>query len=113
MATIDDYAFGRIVIDGHEEHADVILLPGRTIRRWRRRRGHELVIEDLAEVLDELPERLLIGTGAQGRFHTDAAAIEWLAARGGAAHAAGGSPLPRARPRAHGSRLAPDVLTRD
>ncbi len=81
MARVDDYAFGRIVIDGQEEHADVILLPTRTVTRWWRRRGHELVIEDLAEVRDELPERLLIGTGAHGRMHADPAAIEQLAAR--------------------------------
>ena len=82
MARIDDYAFGRILIDGQEEHADVILLPNRTVTHWWRRRGHELVIEDLAEVLSELPERLLIGTGAQGRMHPDPATIDDLEARG-------------------------------
>jgi hypothetical protein len=58
VARIDDYRFGRIVIDGHEERSDVILLPGRTVTHWWRRRGHELVLEDLDEVLDELPECL-------------------------------------------------------
>ena len=82
MARIDDYAFGRIVIDGHEERADVILLPTRTVTHWWRRRGHELVIEDLAEVLDELPDRLVIGTGAHGRMQADLAMIDELAARG-------------------------------
>ena len=37
-------------------------------RPWWRRRGHELVLEDLEEVLEELPEHLLVGTGAQGRM---------------------------------------------
>ena len=64
MAQVDDCSFGRIVIDGQEEHADVIRLPNRTVSHWRRRQGHELVIDDLAEALSELPERLLIGTGA-------------------------------------------------
>ncbi len=82
MATIDEYAFGRIVIDGQEQHADVILLPSRTVTRWWRRRGHQLVIEDLAGVLDELPEQLLIGTGAQGRMRPDPDAIHQLEARG-------------------------------
>jgi len=48
------------VIDGHEEHADVILPPARTVSHWWRRHGHELVIENLAEVLLELPERLVV-----------------------------------------------------
>jgi hypothetical protein len=82
MARVDDYRFGRIVIDGQEEHADVILLPHRTVSHWWRRQGHELVIEDLAEVLAELPERLLIGTGAEGRMHPDPDTLDQLAARG-------------------------------
>jgi hypothetical protein len=82
MARVDDYAFGRIVVDGREEHTDVILLPGRIVSRWWRRRGHELVIEDLAEVLPELPERLVIGTGMEGRMHADPVALERLAALG-------------------------------
>jgi hypothetical protein len=82
MARIDDYRFGRIVIDGHEERSDVILLPRRTVTHWWRRRGHELVLEDLDEVLDELPECLLIGTGAEGRMHPDPSVLEGLQARG-------------------------------
>ena len=82
MARVDDYAFGRIVVDGREEHTDVILLPARTVFHWWRRHGHELVIEDLDEVLPELPERLVIGTGMDGRMHPDPLALEQLAARG-------------------------------
>jgi hypothetical protein len=36
MGQVDDYSFGRIVIDGQEEHADVILLPNRTVSHWWR-----------------------------------------------------------------------------
>lgn len=69
MARVEHYSFGRIVVDGREEQTDVILLPDRTVSHWWRRQGHELVIGDLAEVLPELPERLLIGTGMDGRMH--------------------------------------------
>jgi len=82
MARVGDYSFGRIVVDGHEEQTDLILLPNRTVSHWWRRHGHELVIEDLAEVLPELPERLLIGTGMDGRMHADPDTLERLAARG-------------------------------
>jgi hypothetical protein len=60
----------------------VILLPNRTVSHWWRHRGHELVIEDLADVLPELPERLVIGTGMEGPLHADRGAREQLAARG-------------------------------
>ena len=32
MATIGDYSFGRIVVDGNEETSDLIALPGRVAR---------------------------------------------------------------------------------
>ena len=82
VGKIDDYSFGRIVVDGEELTADVILLPGRIIPSWRRRDGHALVLDDLREVLDELPERLIVGTGAEGRMRPDQSMIDALDARG-------------------------------
>jgi hypothetical protein len=49
MARIDQYEFGRIVVDGREETRDLIILPGRVVRNWWRRDGHALVLDDLAE----------------------------------------------------------------
>src|SRR5512144_1127714 len=82
VADLEDYRFGRVVVDGREERADLIVLPERTVTHWWRRRGHELVMEDLAAVLAELPPRLIIGTGAEGRMRPDPAALADLAARG-------------------------------
>ncbi len=82
MSRIEDYRFGRILVDGAEETRDVIVLPGRVVREWWRRDGHALVIEDLQDVLDDLPERLVIGTGADGRMVPDPATIEALRTRG-------------------------------
>ena len=82
MGRIDGYRFGRIVVDGREETADVIVLPDRTVSNWRRRDGHSLVLEDLDEVLQELPPRLVIGTGANGRLHPDPVTLELLRQRG-------------------------------
>ena len=63
MARIDHYEFGRIVVDGREETNDLIVLPGRVMRNWWRQDGHGLVLDDLVEVLDELPSHLVVGTG--------------------------------------------------
>lgn len=82
MAVIDGYAFGRVRIDGREETRDVIVLPERIVRDWWRKDGHGLVLEDLAAVLDELPERLVLGTGAHGRLRPDPATIAILRSRG-------------------------------
>jgi hypothetical protein len=59
MARIDHYEFGRIVVDGREETSDLIILPGRVVPSWWRRDGHALVLDDLVEVLEELPPHLV------------------------------------------------------
>jgi hypothetical protein len=82
MPEIEAYGFGRVTIDGREETRDVIVLPGRVVRAWWRKDGHGLVLDDLADVLDELPERLLIGTGAYGQLRPDPGTLETLRARG-------------------------------
>jgi hypothetical protein len=82
MSRIEDYSFGRVVVDGQEETGDVIVLPGRVVRNWWRREGHGLVLEDLQAVLDELPARLVIGTGADGRMRPDPETLERLLERG-------------------------------
>jgi hypothetical protein len=82
MARIDQYEFGRIVVDGREEISDLIILPDRVVRNWWRRDGHALVLDDLAEVLDELPSHLVVGTGADGRMRPDPQAIRQLQNRG-------------------------------
>jgi hypothetical protein len=82
MPQIDGYSFGCVTIDGRQETRDVIVLPERVVRGWWRKEGHRLVLEDLDGVLDALPERLLIGTGAHGRMRPDPGTLEALRARG-------------------------------
>jgi hypothetical protein len=82
MARIDGYEFGRVVVDGREETRDLIVLPDRVVRNWWRREGHALGLDDLREVLDELPAHLVVGTGADGRMRPDPDAIRQLQERG-------------------------------
>jgi hypothetical protein len=82
MARIEDYSFGHVVVDGEAHSKDVIVLPRRVVGNWWRQDGHSLVIEDLNEVLDELPERLIVGCGADGRLHPHPSVIEALEKRG-------------------------------
>jgi hypothetical protein len=79
---IERYSFGRVTVDGHEETKDVIVLPERVVRGWWRREGHGFVLDDIEEVLDELPERLLLGTGAYGQMHPDPGTVQTLRRRG-------------------------------
>ncbi len=82
MARIEGYRFGHVVVDGETHTRDLIVLPGRVVGNWWRREGHALVLEDLAGVLDELPQRLVVGTGAVGRMRPDPGALRALRDRG-------------------------------
>ena len=82
MARIEDYRPGHVVVDGVEMTKDVIVLPERVVPDWWRRKGHSLAMEDLDDVVDELPERLVVGCGYAGRLEPDPAVVDALAERG-------------------------------
>ena len=82
MARLEAYSFGRLMVDGREHTRDLIVLPKRVVSDWWRRDGHSLVMEDLDEVLDELPVRLVVGVGVYGRLRPDDAVIAELERRG-------------------------------
>ena len=81
MARIEQYSFGHIIVDGEEQTRDVIVLPDRVLADWWRADGHRLVLADLDDVIEELPERLLVGTGAHGQLRPDPEALEQLRRR--------------------------------
>jgi hypothetical protein len=82
VARIEGYGFGHVVVDGEEQTRDLIVLPDHVLRGWWRADGHRLVLADLDDVIDELPERLLVGTGAYGQLRPDPEALEQLRQRG-------------------------------
>jgi hypothetical protein len=65
---IDTYRFGHVDIEGRGYDADVIIVPDHVqAHRWRQ--GEQrLAREDLATVLAEQPEVLVVGTGYYGRM---------------------------------------------
>ena len=95
MNTIDSYQFGFIVVNGKKYASDVIIFPDRVRDNWRRKTGHQLCLEDVAEVIAESPELLVVGSGAAGlmrvlpevRDYFDARSIKLVAeATGKACH---------------------------
>jgi hypothetical protein len=82
MARMEDYSFGQLTVDGDVHTRDLIVLPDRVVSNWWRREGHSLVMEDLVEVVDELPARLVLGTGAHAQLRPDPAVIAELERRG-------------------------------
>jgi hypothetical protein len=82
MGRINGYRFGRLTVDGREVTRDVIVLPGRVIENCWRREGHELAWVDLEDVADQLPERLVVGTGADERMRPGPEVLDRLKERG-------------------------------
>jgi hypothetical protein len=82
MAQLSEYSFGSLTVDGERHTRDLIVLPDRVVPDWWRREGHSLAMEDLDEVIDELPDRLILGCGHDGRLRPPAAVLEQLRARG-------------------------------
>lgn len=79
---IEEYRFGRVLVDGTEQTRDVIVLPDRVVSNWWRKEGHSLVLEDLEGVLGDLPKRVVVGTGASGQMRPDRECIKRLEERG-------------------------------
>ena len=75
---IEDYTFGKIIVDGHAFTSDVIITPERVIDNWWRKEGHRLDKSDLDEVLDASPDCLLVGTGYYGQMSIPQETIEYL-----------------------------------
>ncbi len=79
---IETYRFGHIVIDGHPQSRDVIILPDRVIGGWWRREGHVLHPDDLKAVFQAAPQTLVVGQGAQGRMRVTQETRQALQAAG-------------------------------
>ena len=82
MQRIEGYRFGHVVVDGEEQTRDVIVLPDRVVTDWWRADGHRLVLTDLDDVIEDLPECLVVGTGAYGQMRPDPEALNELRQRG-------------------------------
>ena len=63
---IDSYRFGMVVIGGKSYTSDVIIFPDRVQGNWRREHGHRLALDDIAAVIAETPEVVVVGTGVAG-----------------------------------------------
>ena len=63
---VDSCQFGQVVVSGKKYTSDVIIFSDGVRDNWRRKRGHQLCLDDIAEVMTENPEVLVVGTGVSG-----------------------------------------------
>jgi hypothetical protein len=79
---IDDYAFGRIVIEGRTYTSDVIVYPDKVDPSWWRKEGHLLQKVDLFDVISAGPDIVVIGTGNQGVMKVPDNTVSFLESKG-------------------------------
>jgi hypothetical protein len=64
---ISSYKFGRMVISTKVYTSDLIIYPNGDIDdTWWRKNGHSLCIDDITELIESRPEKIIVGTGANG-----------------------------------------------
>jgi hypothetical protein len=64
---IDEYKFGKMVVNGETHEKDLIITKEKVIPNWWRDKGHKLQLEDIQQVLEEYkPEVLVVGKGKFG-----------------------------------------------
>lgn len=63
---IDDYAFGRMAIGGVDYTSDLKIIRGKVLGDWWRENGHRVTEKDIADILEDKPEILVLGRGRPG-----------------------------------------------
>ena len=66
MGMIEEYNFGFIKINGQTYNHDVQIGLDNKVKLWWRSKSHEIWKRDIEEVLDQVPEAIVIGTGEMG-----------------------------------------------
>ncbi len=79
---IELYSFGKIVIDGRTYTSDVIIYPGRVDASWWRKEGHYLQAADLTDVINAMPDILIVGTGYSGVMTVPEETIRFVRSKG-------------------------------
>ena len=73
---IDSYQFGEIVIDG-KKYTHHVVISGGTVRKWRTKEGHLLCPDDLADIIKDKPEVVVIGTGKFGEVRVPQTVLDY------------------------------------
>lgn len=75
---IEQYAFGKIVVNGITYTDDIKIIKGRVVPDWWRKSGHQVGINDVKDILDSGTGILVIGTGEYGLVKLTASLREHL-----------------------------------
>ncbi len=63
---IEDYSFGKMVINGVSYSSDLKIINGKVFQDWWRKTGHKVDVDDIQDILKAAPDILIIGKGKPG-----------------------------------------------
>ena len=63
---IEKYSFGKLAIKGRVYTNDLKIIRGRVAPDWWRKNGHRVGIDDIADILKEKTDILVLGKGKPG-----------------------------------------------
>jgi len=78
MNIIEKYRFGKIKVSGKTYLSDLIIFPNEIKKKWWRKEGHSLCMEDLVELEGKDTEILVVGTGSNNMMNVPTEVIQEL-----------------------------------
>ncbi len=75
---IEDFSFGKIVVDGSPYNNDIKIIDGKVVSSWWRKSGHRVDIDDIRDVLEAKPDAMVIGQGDPGLMKATERLRSWF-----------------------------------
>jgi len=63
---IENYSFGSMTISEKQYTSDLKIINGQVYPDWRRKTGHSITVDEVADILSAKPDYLIIGSGKFG-----------------------------------------------
>ena len=65
---IEEFSFGKIVIDGVDYTSDIKVIRKKVVPNWWRKKGHRVASDDIQDIMKEKPDILVLGKGQPGQM---------------------------------------------
>ena len=75
---IENFFFGSIVVNGITYTNDIKIIQGKVIPTWWRKKGHQVNIEDIKDIIDAGADILVLGKGKPGMMKSTPSLREFL-----------------------------------
>jgi polyphosphate kinase 2 (PPK2 family) len=76
--TIQEFEYGKVVIDNKLFERDIVLTADGSIAEWTRENEHEITVLDIKNVLTDKPSTVIFGIGTIGNVVVSPEALDWL-----------------------------------